>query len=165
MVTAKERKTVTTRCVALLWERKVNMQFIISWSPAIIQSETWNNYTTHDIIWSTTQKCISHYTGYAVSQRCALHLLKVPTTYRIILINIWIVCTQPYVERVPPNDMNSICTSHDCHVPFSGFHSSIPKKNVQTPENGEIALLLATNRWYAAKCVTRKRNSSNDKSW
>jgi len=32
------------------------------------------------------------------------------------------------------------------------------------PKNGEIALWLVTNRWYVVKCVSQKRNWSNNKN-
>jgi len=36
--------------------------------------------------------------------------------------------------------------------------------HVYLPKDGEIALWSATNRWYVVKCVSQKRNQSNNKT-
>ena len=60
----------------------------------------------------------------------------------------------------------TICT-HTYHANahrHAGIYTTYAFLHTHPPKNGEIALLLATNRGCVAKCASQNRNKPNDKS-
>jgi len=83
--------------------------------------------------------------------------------------------TSPLATSQTPKSMSHLNTTHS--VTHLNITNSMSHRNITTatiplsilrpqppPKNGEIALLLATNRGYVVNCVSQKRNWSSDKS-
>jgi len=98
------------------------------------------------------------------------HRLTNSTSHRNIT-----TATSPLATSQTPKSMSHLNTTHS--ITHLNITNSISHRNIITatiplsklrpqppPKNGEIALLLATNRGYVVKCVSQKRNWSSDKS-